>query len=284
MSSRPSVIRQFLKWWFGPPFSPWVSANVLIDFSAARAYLDALAKPPGSKVSVQHLLIATVGRTLRAFPDANARIVAGRIQRQDAVNVVAPVNLLGHPAGRSRELSMAITTGADTRALRDLARDARDAVRAERTDRITNPFVRTVVRMMERSPEPLTRRALDALDRGMRNPAVAAQVYAQAPFTTALTNPGSTFKDREGLLFRGGALSLPGRLVHLGTLWGVSAVQNEVMVIDGAPAVRPALPVLLLFDHRLIDGARAGQILLRFHDILRDPASFFGVDGEQINA
>lgn len=266
-------------WWFDPPNSPWVSANVAIDFSNARRYLDSLATQPGPRVSVQHLLSGAIGRTLAGFPDANARIIGGRIVHQDRVGIVAPVNLLGHRAGQKRELSFAVTADVHRRALRDIAADTRRAVKDERNDRITNPLARVVIRGLERAPGAFSTRGLDALAQAMERRPVADRIYDQAPFTAGLTNPGAAIGERPGILFRGAAVNIPNKLVHVGTLWGITAVQDEVVAVDGVPAVRPMLPVLLVFDHRLIDGVRASRLLLRFHEILDDPAATFGPDG-----
>jgi len=275
-----STTRQFLMWWFNPPGVPWVSATLAIDFTAARAYLAALAEQEGPRVSVQHLLSGAVGRTLAAFPDANARIIGNRIVHQDSVGVVAPVNLLGHAAGSKRELSFAVTSDVHRRSLRDIAADTRKAVKDERAGRISNPFARMVIRLMEKASPSATWRGLELLDRAMKRRPFADQVYKLAPFTTGLTNPGAAIGDREGLLFRGGAVSLPTKLVHVGTLWGITPVQDEVIPINGVPAVRPMLPVMLVFDHRLIDGVRASKLSLHFFDILQDPAATFGERGE----
>ena len=278
---RLSVVRHVLLWWFAPPYSPWVAANVAIDFTAAQAYLAMLAEQPGARVSVQHLLTAAVGRTLAAFPEANARIIGGRVVPQDAVGVAAPVNLLGHAAGTKRELSVALTAQAERRTLRDIAQASRDTVRQEREDRITNPFIRGVVRALENAPAPVVRRSMDALDRAMQHPAIAARVYGIAPLTTVLPNPGAAISGQPGMLFRGAAVMLPGRLVHVGTLWGITPVQDEVIPVAGVPAVRPMLPIMLLFDHRLIDGVRASRMLAHLNTILQDPAAVFGAQGEQ---
>ena len=101
-----------------------------------------------------------------------------------------------------------------------------------------------------------------------------------APVTTGLTNPGASLGGEEGVLVRGGAVHLPNRLVHVGTFWGISPIQDEVIPVDGVPAVRPMLPVLLVFDHRLVDGVLAGRLLKTFVGILRHPEAVFGADGE----
>ena len=279
MKSKPSVIREFLLWWFGPPYSPWVSTSVAIDFSDSRAYLDALAQTEGPRISIQHLLIAALGRALLDFPDANSRIIGGKIVPSEQVSVAMPVNLLGHKGGAEKDLSAAIVDRADTRSLRDIAARTRSTVKEERDGRVTNPLGRWLARGIKHLPGPAVRRSLDLMDRASQKRPIAEQLFAQMPITTGLTNPGATLADQEGILFRGAAINLPGRLMHLGTVWAISAVQDEVIPIGGVPTVRPMLPVVLIFDHRLIDGVRASQLILRLRQILGDPAAVFGSDG-----
>ena len=81
------------------------------------------------------------------------------------------------------------------------------------------------------------------------------------------------------MLFRAGAMELPQRLFHVPTVWGLSSLQDEVWAVDGKPEVRPVLPVILLFDHRLFDGVMAGRILVRLNDLLQSPEEHFGSDG-----
>lgn len=281
MASHPSVIRRFLLWWFAPPNSPWVSANVAIDFTAAQQYLDQLRDRPGEHVSVQHLLSGAVGRTLARFPDANARVIGGKIVHNDTVGVVAPVNLLGHEAGSTREVSFTVTQDVHQRALRDIAAQSRKAVRSERSGKLTTPVSRMVNRLLEGTPPAVADRGLDLMAKAMERRPFADRVYAMSPATTGLTNPGAAIRGQDGLLFRGGSLNLPNKLIHVGTLWGITPVQDEVIPVDGVPRVRPMLPVLFIFDHRLIDGVRASQVVRRFCEILQDPQAVFGENGQQ---
>jgi len=280
MPDKPSVIREFLLWWFGPPYSPWVSTSVAIDFTDSRDYLARLAQQDAPKVSVQHLLTAAIGRALADFPDANSRVIGGTIVPSSQVAVAMPVNLIGHKGGKDRELSAAIVEHADTRSLRDIAGHTRKTISEEREGRVTNPIGRWLMRGIKHMPRPVVRRSLDLMDRAAQRVPVAEQLFSQMPITTGLTNPGATLANQEGILFRGAAISLPGRLMHLGTVWAVSAVQDEVIVFNGAPAVRPMLPVVLIFDHRLIDGVRASQLILRLREILGAPEDVFGARGQ----
>lgn len=281
MASPPSVIRRFLLWWFAAPDSPWVSANVVIDFSAAQQYLARLREQPGERVSVQHLLSGAVGRTLAGFPDANARIIGGKIVYNDSVGVVAPVNLIGHEGGSKGEVSFAVTQDVHRCSLREIATQTRKTVRAERAGTLTSPVSRMVHRMVESAPQAVAARGLDLMAKAMEKRPFAERIYAMTPATTGLTNPGAAIPGQDGLLFRGGALNLPNKLVHVGTIWGITPVQDEVIPIDGVPTVRPMLPVLFVFDHRLIDGVRASQVVSRFYEVLQDPQAIFGDDGLQ---
>lgn len=278
-----TAVRRGLIWWFREPASPYVSLNVAIDFTAARAYLAGLAgaSPP---VTIQHLLIASVGRLLREFPVANARIVRGRIQPLDGVGVAVPVNLFGHPGGRrGRELSLALIERADEKTLLEIARASTAAVGAERLGRSSSWTIRQAIRAAERAPPGVLETGLDLLERVASSPGGAELAFRLLPASTALTNPGAALGGEgrlgDGLLFRAAAISPPVRLIRLGTLWGASAVQDEVIAVAGKPAVRPILPVLFVFDHRLFDGVVAGRMLLRLAELLAEPAAAFGADG-----
>ena len=274
-----SPVRHFLLWWFDTPASPWVSVSLTIDFTAALAYLAQLRAQPGPRVTIQHLLAGTVGRTLADFPQANARILGRRIYPRERVHIGTPVNLLGHAAGARRELSAAILSDVHARSLRQIAEEATATVQAEREDRIVNPLARVLTRLMEHTPGWGIRLGLRSMDRAVKHRVFAALLDQVMPITAGLTNPGAALDLPAGLLFRGGAISLPHRLLHVGTLWAASGLQDDVIPIDGVPVVRRTLPLMLVFDHRLIDGVRAGRMLERFHAILQDPAAVFGSDG-----
>lgn len=275
-----SIIRKFASWWFrAPGGSAYVSVNGSIDMTAALAYLEQLATHAGEKVSVQHLLAGVIGRTLHHHPAANARIIGDRIVPVAEVAAAMPVNLLGHASGEASELGMALVERLQAKSLRDIARSTRAAVREERQGRSSNPLIAAMKSAAKRMPQGVLNRALDAMDAGMRTPAIAEQVYRTFPVTTGLTNPGAALADLPGAKFTGGAFSLPQKLVHVGTMWGVTPISDDVFAVDGQAVVLPALPVLLIFDHRLIDGVAAGRMLQFAVHILQDPERWFGPDG-----
>lgn len=51
----------------------------------------------------------------------------------------------------------------------------------------------------------------------------------------------------------------------------VGKLQEKAVVHEGQIVARPMMPLALSFDHRLIDGARAGAFLARFKDLVENP-------------
>jgi pyruvate dehydrogenase E2 component (dihydrolipoamide acetyltransferase) len=56
---------------------------------------------------------------------------------------------------------------------------------------------------------------------------------------------------------------------------GVGRLEEKSVVNEGQVVVRPMLPLALSYDHRLIDGAAAGQFLRRLKALLADPNLLF---------
>jgi pyruvate/2-oxoglutarate dehydrogenase complex dihydrolipoamide acyltransferase (E2) component len=284
-----SIIRKFALWWFRQPGGiSHVSVNVQIDAGPMLAYLAALSAARAGqqpKITVQHVLAGAIGRALHAVPAANARVVGDRIVPQAHVGLAMPVNLLGRGAAEGEaagaELGMAIVEQVDRRSLVEISGATHRAVEGERTGRSTNRFVGAVKHLGARLPQPALDLGLDLLARGARSRRLQRPAEALLPVTAGLTNPGAALGQAPGARFMGAAFSLPNALVHVGTVWGITGVQDEVVAVGGRPEVRPMLPVLLLFDHRLIDGVRAGRLLHRFAEILAAPALWFGPDGAQ---
>ncbi|MBI4704296.1 MAG: 2-oxo acid dehydrogenase subunit E2 [Deltaproteobacteria bacterium] len=281
--SRLSVARKALMWWFRWPGNPYVCLNAAVDFSAARAYLDALARRGDEPVSVNHLVAAAVVEVLGEFPQANARIFGSRIVELGGIGLAMPVDLAGRgdPAGRrGQETAMAVVSGLAGCSLLQVAQACRRSVHDERSGRGSVRAMRYLTRLAEKLPYPAVAGVLAAVDWLGRAPLLGERLYGGLP-ASGLTNPGAVFGKIEGMLFRGSSMELPQRLMHVGSVWGVSALQDEVIAAGGRPVVRPMLPVVLCFDHRLFDGVTAARMLKRFGEILLEPAAIFGADGRR---
>ncbi|MCK6525814.1 2-oxo acid dehydrogenase subunit E2 [Myxococcota bacterium] len=273
-----NAIRRVLMSWFSGG-TPYVSASGVLDFSASRAYLSRLEADHGVKVSVQALVAAALGRVHAEFPQANRRILGGRLYQPPSVGLAMPVNLLGHAGGARMELSMMVMEEVDRKSLRRINDELRGAVKDERRGEPKNPVLRQITALAERLPGPLVHHGFQALSLVLDSPALASLSWRLAPATVGLSNPGAVHSMGSGILFRAAAAQLPVRPVHVAGLFGVSTVQDEVFAIDGRPEVRPGLPLIYIFDHRLIDGVLAGRVLMRLGELLQHPERHFGADG-----
>ena len=276
-----SLARKFSLWYFRyPPFSPYVSLSVSVDFAISRAYLESINALDGPRVSVQHLVTGAIGRVYHDYPIANASIVGGRIERHAHVGAAMPVNLLDGPARRD-ETSIILVEQVERRSLRQIADSTRRSVRSEHAGKHENRLVASVAEFADRVPYPVLGLALDTLDRAARIPWIARQLHRRFPFTVAISNPGAALPMVGGAQMRGAAFSPPHRLYGVGTLVGVFPLQDEVVPHDGRPAIRSMLPILYVFDHRLFDGVMAGRILTRLFEVLQNPEKHFGADGQR---
>ena len=58
---------------------------------------------------------------------------------------------------------------------------------------------------------------------------------------------------------------------------GFGQIREAVIPIDGAPAVRPVLPMVVSCDHRLNDGEHLGGFVGTIATYLKDPVRLLGV-------
>ncbi|GEM_PF-2001534 len=278
-----NIIRRFLRWWMDPRYgSPWVHTSIAIDMTVALAYLDRLnADEDAPRVTLNHLVTASIGRILDRYPVANRRLIGNKLFQAPNVGVAAPVNLLDTSQAGKMEVTMVTFRRVDAKSLREIAGGSRKAVAAERAGQTTEPMARWMIQLAEVMPERGMHLGLSLAAKVMDQPALAGLSWKIAPVSAALSNPGSAFPPIEGVLLRGGGFHIPTRLMHVGTLWGLSVIQEEVIPIAGQPAVRPMLPVVLVFDHRLFDGVMASRILSDFSRLLLDPEGTFGEEGSR---
>ena len=277
---KPSAARKALFWWFRWPANPYVCVSFAVDTTAAQAYLAGLVDPQGRSVTINHLATAAVSRVLQEFPRANDRLLRGRLLRRRRTALAMPVDLRASDLPGSQETAMAVLEDTEGLSLVEIAQGSRDVVGAERSHRSRLAWVRWLTRAVDHTPYGVLAPLLTTFDRLARIPPLQDLLYGDLP-GSGVTNVGAAVESQEGVLFRGGSMAIPQRLMHVGTVWGLSVIQDEVIPVRGQPAVRPMLPVVLCFDHRLFDGVYAGKLLLRFGEILLDPATVFGSDGKR---
>jgi pyruvate/2-oxoglutarate dehydrogenase complex dihydrolipoamide acyltransferase (E2) component len=267
-----SVIRRFLLWWFDVPFSPWVCGNIVIDVTETKCFLERINQEQDIHITLQHIIAKAVTHALQKVPEANARIIGNKIATIPNIGIAMPVNLIGHQGGQKNEISMILLREAQSKTILQIAQETQTQKSHEQKGNVQSSFVRNLMKFAEKTPDRLTRKILNGLDALSKNPQTSQKIFDLFPATTAITNPGSNHpRDIEGIAFRGGSFHPPLRIAHVGTFWAITGIQKEVLPINGKPEVREVLPVMLTFDHRLIDGFKASKLLLAFSEVLKKP-------------
>jgi hypothetical protein len=185
---------------------------------------------------ITHVLFA-VGRTLAAHPDANCAyggFFRPLLARHDAVD--AKVTLDKQESGQRAVLSV-VLPGIDRASLDDI----QDAVRRLRDQPAEDIPELRAARALQRLPMPLGRLAFG----------VATRLRSRHSRlgTVAVTSLGH----RPVLRF----FSYGGTAVTV----GIGRIRDIAAVRNGAVVVVPSMPLSLTFDHRVLDGALAADVL-----------------------
>ncbi|MFP3119679.1 MULTISPECIES: 2-oxo acid dehydrogenase subunit E2 [Streptomyces] len=217
-------------------FAP-VHLDTEVDMTAVLAHR-AEAAARGRTFSRTSYVLHTAARVLAAHPDANAAVTGGLRPRVTRYPTAVGKLALDRTLDGHRVVLAAILPGLDTAGL-DAIQDRIDHYRDG--DPHTMPEF-AAVRALHRAPWPA------ALLRFRR----AARDLAARPFITgtfAVSSLGHRPVD--------GFHSMGGTTVTL----GVGQVADRPVVRAGSVTVAPVLRLNLSFDHRVIDGAEAADVL-----------------------
>ncbi|MFF9587495.1 2-oxo acid dehydrogenase subunit E2 [Streptomyces achromogenes] len=226
-------------------FAP-VFLDTEVDMTAVRAHR-AAARERGERYSWATYLLHTAGRVLARHPEANAALrgrMRPRLARYDSVaaKLALDKHLGGHRVVLSAVLpDVHVATLRDIQTQVDRYRDGDPAGMPE--------FAGT--RALQRLPWPLGSGAFAAGTRPLRG-------RPRRMGTFAVTSLGHSAVD--------GFHSVGGTTVTL----GLGRVTDRAVVRDGRLAVAPVMRLSLAFDHRVIDGAEAADVLTEVRDGMQD--------------
>jgi len=208
-----------------------------VDMSAVLAHRTA-SRAAGRKVSVVSYVVHDAARVLARHPEANAAIrgrYRPKVARYPSVQVRVAFDKV---LNGQRIIMAAVLPSAETSDLHTL-QDRIEAVRDG--DPATMPEF-SGLRLLHRLPWPAGPAAIR----------VAALPLRRRPSTLgtlAVTSLGHSCVD--------GLHTMAGTTVTL----GLGRILDRPVVRDGAIAVAPVMRLNLTFDHRVIDGAEAADIL-----------------------
>ncbi|OEU98923.1 acyltransferase [Streptomyces qinglanensis] len=208
-----------------------------VDMTAVRHHRRTAGEQGGGPSTVAYVLYAAA-RVLAAHPEANAALRGGLRPRIAHYDTVAAKLALDKRTGGRRVVLSAVLPDVHLMGLRDIARST---ARFRAGDPDTMPEF-AGVRILRRLPAPLGRLAYRAGTRPLR----------RRPATTG-TFSVTSLGHRPLTWFH----SVGGTTVTL----GLGAVADRPVVRGGAVTAAPVLPLSLTFDHRVIDGAEAADVL-----------------------
>lgn len=234
----------------------------IVDATAMLAFLERAG--PGPRLTPLHLVIAALGRTLKARPQLD-RFVAGRRlwqRNQTSVAFAAKREFADHAVMKTIKLPIV-----DGEALDATAQRIHDAVGAGRArdDRPVDRELSLLGKLPDFLLSPIIRLAR-WLDRWHCLP--AALTRDDPLFSSVfVANLGSLGIDRAWHhLYEHGTTSL---------FCVIGALRPRLVAgADGAPAVRPTLRLRFTLDERICDGYYAAQSLELLRADLEDPTRF----------
>jgi pyruvate/2-oxoglutarate dehydrogenase complex dihydrolipoamide acyltransferase (E2) component len=90
--------------------------------------------------------------------------------------------------------------------------------------------------------------------------------------SSAVTNVGSVVSLPKGARFRAASATIPSKLGHVASVFGVAPTEQAAVVDEGAVVAREVLPLVLIVDHRAVDGVLMAAAAVRVAEALLDPA------------
>jgi pyruvate/2-oxoglutarate dehydrogenase complex dihydrolipoamide acyltransferase (E2) component len=225
-----------------------------VDMSAVLAHRDA-ARDDGRRYSVVTYLLLAAGRVLSAHPEANAAI-RGRLRPRVAryAEVSGKLTLDKTLNGR-RIVLAAVLPGLDHASLAEI----QDGIRHHQEADPARAPEFGGARLLHRLPRPLAALAYRA---GVRPLARRPAIFG----TFALTSLGHRPVD--------GFHSVGGTTITI----GAGRIADRPVVREGCLTVAPVMRLSLAFDHRVIDGAEAADVLADLKTALEE----FKADNDEV--
>ncbi len=221
-------------------------------------YVDETRERTDVHVTVTHVVGAALGRAICAVPEVRGRVVLGRIRQLDTCDVSFAVDIAD-----GDDLAPVKVKDADQKSPLDIAGELAPGSRDLRAGE-GQEYMRStsILRRLPWWADRVTIAGAGFLIGGLGVPALG---QPGLPLGAAfITNVGTLGLDE--------AFAAPVPFARAPLYLSIGAVRDAAVVVDGAVVVRPQIVLGATADHRLIDGAHAGQIAAVMRELLADPA------------
>lgn len=236
-----------------------IYGKITVDATEANAYIAHLRETTGQKVTITHLVGKAVAMAMAQAPTLNGRIVFGRYEPYETVDISYLVAL-----DEGQDLAKAKIDNLDTKSVADVARElsamAGRLHRGEDDDfNKSKGLLRALPTWMIRPLLFVTGWLASAL--GVSIPALGVEKF---PF-------GSCVITSVGMLGLDEAFAPPTPFARTPVLVLVGAIRDQPTVVDDEVVIRPLLTITATIDHRFIDGFQGGVLAKVVRSILENP-------------
>jgi pyruvate dehydrogenase E2 component (dihydrolipoamide acetyltransferase) len=241
-----------------------------VDMTRALQYARRESERSEVRVTATHLLLRAVGLCMKKYPDTNVLIRWNRIYLRRRANVFCQVAV----PGRRPELLGVLVRDADQKDPAAIAREVREKSAAIRKG--TDGELLRTLRMLDRIPGFLYGPALRWINflQYTLNLDLSRLGVPQDPFGgAAVTSLGS-------LGVSEAFAPLP-PITRIPVVVSVGKIEERPVVREGQIVVRPTCVICTTFDHRMMDGYRAGKLAKFVKGYLADPEKYEPTDSQK---
>mgnify|MGYP001343751773 CR=1 FL=1 len=253
------------------PSDPIIHGQMWFDVSEADALFDRLLDEDGVKVSYAALVGKAAATALAEIPGINGKVVGRKILLKETVDVYYQVDV-----GGGSDLTGTVIESVDGKSLSEVASALSakaDAIRAGKDEQYEGSQKRGI---LGRAPIGLLAWILKLFSFLMYRMGLPAQWLGASerdPFGSCMVTNVGNF----GVEIAYAPLVPWTRVPYI---FLVGRAQDRVIAVDGEPVVRRMLPVSATIDHRIIDGARIGQMATILKRVIENPNSLGVMDVE----
>jgi pyruvate/2-oxoglutarate dehydrogenase complex dihydrolipoamide acyltransferase (E2) component len=266
-----SETRRLLLWFFDSPSNdPYVSLTFDVVIEPALSFRDAFAREHGERIGLQHLVTKAVARAVGSLPALNVKIFGRSIYQLDRVDLAVPVHLASKATGKD-ETGLMLLLDADRKSLLQVARETRRGAEQERCGATSLSGSAVSRRLAKALPDALVYRGLDLVGRLTSSPWLNTLADDRLAVSSGVTNVGSVVGLPKGARFRAASATLPTKATHVASIFGIGPIEDAAVVEDGHVVARKVLPIVMIVDHRAIDGVLMGLAASKVASALSNP-------------
>lgn len=255
---RTSVRRKIAAATWRPSRDGRIYARLEVDVSPALAYAERVEQDSGVAVTVTHVVGAGVARMMRLVPEFRSRMSFGRLVELEHCDIAFAVDIDG-----GADLAPIKIRQADTLSPVEIALALQQG--AERLRQGRDDAYRRTSALVRLAPSWAMRPVLSAA--GVISGGLGRPSFGQPGFPL-----GTAFISNVGSLGLDEAFLAPLPFARTPVYLAIGAMRDRALVVDGEIVVRPTVVLVATADHRLGDGAQAGQMVSELKRLMADPS------------